>query len=310
MVVAAVLGAVLASGVSACTLPADRGSAGPRHRASTTVAGGSALAALERLPVKGRAPMTGYDRAGSARRGLDADRNGCDTRNDMLAATSPEPSSSPAPHGCVVLSGTLPDPYTGTTIGFVRGRTAPRCRSTTSSPSATPGSPAPSSRCAERAALANDPLNLLAGRRAANEPEGRRRRGDLAAAEQGLPVPLRGPPGRGEERSTACGSRPRSARRSSGCSTPAPGSSCPRTPAHRCSRPCGSPTPLPHPLPPPARAPSRAATRPGPPVQRRCTGATPATPRSWTATATASPASDDRGRWAQAAEAVTSRRAA
>jgi hypothetical protein len=39
-----------------------------------------AVAALARLPVKGRAPMTGYMREAFGQEWLDADRNGCDTR--------------------------------------------------------------------------------------------------------------------------------------------------------------------------------------------------------------------------------------
>lgn len=43
-----------------------------------------ALDLLATLPVKGRAPKTGYDRAQFGQAWADVDRNGCDTRNDML----------------------------------------------------------------------------------------------------------------------------------------------------------------------------------------------------------------------------------
>lgn len=81
----------------------------------------TALELLETLPVKGRAPKTGYDRAGQfGTAWLDVDRNGCDTRNDILARDlDPEVKSGP----CKVTSGTLLDPYTGKTIAFVRGNT-------------------------------------------------------------------------------------------------------------------------------------------------------------------------------------------
>ena len=49
-----------------------------------------ALDVLATLPVKGRAPKTGYDRAQFGQAWADVDRNGCDTRNDILA---------PRPHG-------------------------------------------------------------------------------------------------------------------------------------------------------------------------------------------------------------------
>ncbi|WP_237559697.1 GmrSD restriction endonuclease domain-containing protein [Corynebacterium neomassiliense] len=80
----------------------------------------AALATLDTLPVKGRAPKTGYSREQFGQEWADVDRNGCDTRNDILArdltgVTLKEGS-------CRVLSGTLDDPYTGRAIGFVRGQ--------------------------------------------------------------------------------------------------------------------------------------------------------------------------------------------
>jgi hypothetical protein len=78
-----------------------------------------ALAALEALPVKGRAPKTGYDRDEFGSGWLDVDGNGCDTRNDMLRRDLENIVTS---DGCTVTRGTLdPDPYTATTIDFVRG---------------------------------------------------------------------------------------------------------------------------------------------------------------------------------------------
>ncbi len=44
----------------------------------------TALAALAAVEVKGRAPRTGYDRDLFGSAWSDVDRNGCDTRNDML----------------------------------------------------------------------------------------------------------------------------------------------------------------------------------------------------------------------------------
>jgi hypothetical protein len=74
---------------------------------------------LATLEVKGRAPKTGYDREdkfGSA--WVDMDRNGCDTRNDVLVRDLVATTVAP---DCRVLTGTLADPYTGTSIAFVRG---------------------------------------------------------------------------------------------------------------------------------------------------------------------------------------------
>jgi hypothetical protein len=82
---------------------------------------GTALVALAALPVKGRAPMTGYDRDRFGYAWLDADRNGCDTRNDILDRDLTGKAFEAGTGGCVVLSGVLADPYTGTDIRFARG---------------------------------------------------------------------------------------------------------------------------------------------------------------------------------------------
>ena len=83
---------------------------------------GSAIAALATLSVKGRAPRTGYDRALFGQAWADVDRNGCDTRNDVLRRDLTAYVLKAGTHGCLVLSGTLRDPYTATTIAFVRGQ--------------------------------------------------------------------------------------------------------------------------------------------------------------------------------------------
>lgn len=81
-----------------------------------------ALAQLAALPVKGRAPMTGYSRDAFGPAWADVDRNGCDTRDDVLARDLTGVTTKPGTHGCVVTSGTLPDPYSGTVIAFTRGQ--------------------------------------------------------------------------------------------------------------------------------------------------------------------------------------------
>ena len=85
-----------------------------------------ALATLATLPVKGRAPKTGYDRElfGSAWTDdvtVQFGRNGCDTRNDILKRDLIDISLVPATRDCTVRTGTLNDPYTGRTIFFQRG---------------------------------------------------------------------------------------------------------------------------------------------------------------------------------------------
>jgi hypothetical protein len=81
----------------------------------------SALAALATIPVKGRAPMTGYSRDQFGTGWVDTDHDGCDTRNDVLARDLTGDTVKPGTHDCVVLTGTLADPYSGRTIAFQRG---------------------------------------------------------------------------------------------------------------------------------------------------------------------------------------------
>ena len=81
---------------------------------------------LATLEVKGRAPMTGYDRALFGQAWSDdvrvpGGRNGCDTRNDVLRRDLHDTVIRPGTHGCLVESGTLLDPYSGETLEFVRG---------------------------------------------------------------------------------------------------------------------------------------------------------------------------------------------
>jgi hypothetical protein len=82
---------------------------------------GSTLATtlLASLPVKPALSMTGYNRTGEfGTAWLDEDRNGCDTRNDILVRDLTDPTKSGV---CKVLTGILVSPYTGQTIQFVRG---------------------------------------------------------------------------------------------------------------------------------------------------------------------------------------------
>ncbi len=82
---------------------------------------GMATAVLETLAVKGRAPKTGYARAQFGPAWADVDRNGCDTRNDILKRDLTSITYRAKTRNCVVESGTLVDRYSGETINFVRG---------------------------------------------------------------------------------------------------------------------------------------------------------------------------------------------
>lgn len=61
----------------------------------------------------------GYDRDAFGRAWTDVDKNGCGQRNDVLARDLTNVRK--LPDGCTVMSGTLADPYTATTIQFTRG---------------------------------------------------------------------------------------------------------------------------------------------------------------------------------------------
>ncbi len=142
--------------------------------APPTPRAGTALAALESLPVKGRAPRTGYERELFGQAWSDVDRNGCDTRNDVLRRDLTAYTLKAGTHGCVVLRGTLDDPYTGDTIAFVRGpSTSSRVQVdhvVALSDAWQKG--AQQLAFARRTAFANDPLNLLAVGGAVNQGKG------------------------------------------------------------------------------------------------------------------------------------------
>jgi hypothetical protein len=89
--------------------------------AQADVAPELAITTLENLPVKGRAPKTGYTRAQFGPTWADVDRNGCDTRNDILQRDLTEISYRAKTRDCVVESGNLVDRYSGEVINFKRG---------------------------------------------------------------------------------------------------------------------------------------------------------------------------------------------
>src|SRR4051812_665253 len=67
-----------------------------------------------------RAPAT--TATTSARAGWTPTANGCDTRNDVLARDLSNETFKPGTRNCVVLTGTLADPYSGRSIAFQRGQ--------------------------------------------------------------------------------------------------------------------------------------------------------------------------------------------
>jgi Protein of unknown function (DUF1524)/Excalibur calcium-binding domain len=125
---------------------------------------GTALAVLDALAVKGRAPRTGYQREQFGQAWADTDRNGCDTRNDILRRDLHALVLKAGTHGCLVLRGTLDDPYTGRVIAFERGAaTSARVQIDHVVPLSDAWQKGAQQWSAQtRTRFANDPLNLLA----------------------------------------------------------------------------------------------------------------------------------------------------
>jgi hypothetical protein len=125
--------------------------------------------------VKGRAALTGYTREEYGQAWADVDRNGCDTRNDILRRDLRDEVLKPGTHDCLVLSGVLdPEPYTGKRIDFVRGESTSSAvqidHVVALADSWVSGAFGWDER--KRIALANDPLNLLAVDGPANSQKG------------------------------------------------------------------------------------------------------------------------------------------
>ncbi|MCZ2806896.1 DUF1524 domain-containing protein [Modestobacter sp. VKM Ac-2983] len=166
------LAALAVLGTAACA-PADA-PATPAADAVSEAAQQSASAAdvLATLPVKGRAPKTGYDRDEFGATWADVDRNGCDTRNDVLARDLTDEQFRPGTQDCVVVSGTLVDPYTAQTIAFEKGDGSSVDIDHVVALSNGWQTGAFAWDEPRRTAFANDPLNLLAVDYSANRQKG------------------------------------------------------------------------------------------------------------------------------------------
>jgi hypothetical protein len=78
------------------------------------------LTQLANLEIKGRAPKTGYDRDLYGSAWSDVDRNGCDTRNDILQRDLTNITFRSGTGNCVVESGSFYDPYTDNEFQFIK----------------------------------------------------------------------------------------------------------------------------------------------------------------------------------------------
>jgi hypothetical protein len=124
---------------------------------------GTAAAALETLAVKGRAAKDNYDRSAFGQAWLDVDRNGCDTRNDILRRDLADTAFTEGSR-CRVAGGTFQEPYTGRVITFRRG--AESSKDVQIDHVVALGDAwqkgAQQLTAEQRQHLANDPLNLIA----------------------------------------------------------------------------------------------------------------------------------------------------
>lgn len=130
--------------------------------------------ALEELEVKGRAPKTGYDRDRFGSPWSDVDRNGCDTRNDILARDLQSRTFEDSRKECVIVNGVLVDPYSGERIEFERGRVTSLAVQIDHVVSLSNAWQTGAFRWSEekRKRFANDPLNLLAVKGSLNAQKG------------------------------------------------------------------------------------------------------------------------------------------
>ena len=78
------------------------------------------LDSLETVADHDDAPR--YDRAEFGSGWADLDGDGCSTRNEILARDLARPTFRPETNDCVVETGTLAEPYLGSTVDFVRGQ--------------------------------------------------------------------------------------------------------------------------------------------------------------------------------------------
>jgi Protein of unknown function (DUF1524) len=158
--------AVLAAGCGQVTVGSAPPVAGPALHAAPA---GTAVDAVSRLEVKGRAPKTGYSRARFGDGWASVD--GCDTRDRILERDlrriTHELGST-----CEVQSGVLADPYTASAIRFERGGASEVDIDHVVALGDAWQTGAQQWSRERRVAFANDPLNLLAVDASANRQKG------------------------------------------------------------------------------------------------------------------------------------------
>jgi hypothetical protein len=135
-------------------------------------ASGTAAALLETLTVAPPSSTSDYDRDLFGQRWADVDRNGCDTRNDILARDLTDKAFRLGTHDCVVIAGELADPYTAATITFAKAQADKVQIDHVVALADAWVSGADRWNPETRLRFANDPLNLLAVDGSANQSKG------------------------------------------------------------------------------------------------------------------------------------------
>ncbi|GAA3619137.1 hypothetical protein GCM10022223_39940 [Kineosporia mesophila] len=134
--------------------------------------GQKATKVLATLSVKGRAAGTGYDRDEFGSAWKDVDKNGCDTRNDVLKRDLSGEKFRSGTKDCIVVSGTLKDRYTGKAIKFTKeDASAVQIDHVVALENAWVTGAFQWTK-EKRTELANDPLNLLAADGPTNSSKG------------------------------------------------------------------------------------------------------------------------------------------
>ena len=115
---------------------------------------------LNTLEVKGRAPKTGYSRA-QFPHWSDLDRNGCDSRNEILKRDLTQIVFKVGTKDCKVLSGVLQDPFSNKLLTFTTAKSVVDIDHLVALSNAWQTGAAYFDKSI-RTQIANDPINLLA----------------------------------------------------------------------------------------------------------------------------------------------------
>jgi hypothetical protein len=166
------------TGAGSATVPPPVPQSGA-HVPAGTLDPAAAGAALRRLPIAPKGSLAGYDRDCGTGAGCvfgpawaDVDHDGCDQRNDVLHRDLTAIRVRPGTSGCVVVAGTLVDPYTGATVPFTKARASEVQIDHVVPLAAAWAQGAAGWTGRQRAAFANDLGNLMATEAGPNEAKG------------------------------------------------------------------------------------------------------------------------------------------